>query len=91
MDSMENKSPKMQCGVCGEAARYCAPACQSCQSELALAGERGASMKRVLLALVHWATEYEGTWADGSDAEVALDEILEEARDLVSKELHDEA
>jgi hypothetical protein len=77
---------QMACAVCGDVERHCEPVCQACLANQATETELQRRGYRLAQELLEWAEEYRNTWVDGSDAEVALDEILEEARLLVPPE-----
>ena len=79
------------CTVCGDAACHCEPVCQSCLSGRELQTQLQERMTQLTVRLIDWAEKYDCAWADGSDAEVALEEILDEARDLLPPGARDEA
>lgn len=92
MASMKNMDTekKLVCALCREPSPHCEPLCQSCLSKIELENEVEDRLKMLAAAIVEWAEKYHGTWADGSDAEVAFEELLEEARDLQPVEGRDE-
>jgi hypothetical protein len=86
MDTQKRKTAKgkmLCCSRCTEMALHCEAVCPSCLSGLELEEAVHQRLTKLAVRLVDWAEEFEGFWADGSDAEVAFDEILEEARDLL--------
>lgn len=84
MDDMKNKRI---CRVCGELSEHCAPVCVACTSDRAMVQRHYKDLKEIAIRLVRWAEEFESTWKDDSDGEVAFAEIFEDAYDLVFKEI----
>ena len=84
MDGMNNKRI---CKICGELSSSCSPTCLSCTSDRAMVQRHYKDLKRIAVRLVRWADEYESTWKDDSDGEVAFEAIVDDAYDLVFKEM----
>lgn len=77
---------QMACAVCGDVERHCEPVCQCCLSAQELQQSGKHQRTELLQRLLEWARTFGPTWKDGSDAEVELEEILEEARALIPPE-----
>ena len=71
------------CQVCGEEGKHSEPTCQSCLSQQDIEEEQRRLRRDLATALLHWADKFAGTWQDGSDAEVEMEELLDAAQNLI--------